>query len=105
MVTELIIYFRLPIANFKSAIGNRQSLKAVWFVAAQWKIFPQRVSLPIVRQQNATQIRVAVEDHAKQIKRLAFVPVRGAPNSGDTRHVRVFLVQQHLQTNSMVLSG
>src|SRR4026208_1363142 len=50
-------------------------LQAVRLVASQRKIFPQRVSLPVVRQQDASQIGMAVEDDAKQIKRLAFVPI------------------------------
>jgi len=63
------------------------------------------MSLPIIGQQNATQIGMAVEDHAKQIKRLALVPIRRSPNAGDTRYVSVFLVQHNLQTNAMVFSS
>ena len=57
------------------------------------------------REQDATQIRMAVEDDAKHVERLTLVPVRCPPNTGDTRNMRVFLVQHDLQTNAMKFSG
>src|ERR1700754_3768766 len=77
-------------------------LQTIWLVTSQRKILAQRVSLPIVRQQNAAQIRMSVEDDAKQIKRLALVPIRGAPHAGNGRHVRVFFTQHDLQTHAMM---
>jgi len=62
------------------------------------------MALPVVRQQDATQVRMAVKDHAEQIERLALVPVCRTPNAGDALDMRVFLVQQHLQANAMVFS-
>ena len=80
-------------------------LQAIGFVPTQREILTQRISLPIIGEQNATQIRMAVKDHAKEIKRVALVSIRGSQNTGDTRHVSVFLVQHDLQTNAMVFSG
>src|SRR6185436_8546307 len=68
-------------------------LKAIRFVTPQWKIFAQCMSLPIVGQQDPSQIRMAVEDHAKQIECLALVPVCCLPNARHARHVRVFFIQ------------
>ena len=54
------------------------------------------MSLPIVRQQNAAEIRMPIENHTEEIECLPLVPVRCSPNACDTRHVSVFLIQQHL---------
>ena len=51
------------------------------------------MSLPIVREQNSTQIRMAIENYTKQIERLTLVPIRCLPNSGDCRDASVFLVK------------
>ena len=61
--------------------------------------------LPIIRQKDAAQIRVIIENHSKQIVSLALVPIRGAPNAGYARHVRVVLVNQNFQTDAMKLRG
>src|SRR5436190_19630020 len=80
-------------------------LQTIWLIASQRKILAQRVALPVVRQQDAAQIGVTVEDHAKQIKRFALVPIRGAPNPSHTRHVRVVVIQQDLQTQPVIFGG
>src|SRR5438309_8530821 len=67
--------------NPQFAIRNPQSLKAIWLVPSQRKILSQRITLPVVRQENATQIGVPIEDYAKQIIGLALVPVGSAPNT------------------------
>lgn len=59
------------------------------------------MTLPVIGQQDAAQIRMIVKDDAKQIKGFAFVPIGRAPNTGNGGHVRVVFVQQHLQTNAM----
>src|SRR2546423_11109719 len=69
--------------------------QAVRLVTSQRKIFSQRMSLPIVRQKNAAQIGMIVENYSKQIVSLAFVPICRAPNAGHARHVRVILVQNN----------
>src|SRR5438874_281757 len=51
--------------NPQFAIRNPQSLKAIRLVPSQRKILSQRITLPVVRQENATQIGVAIEDYAK----------------------------------------
>src|SRR2546430_11581894 len=47
-------------------------------------------------------IRMSVEDYPKKIVRLALVPVRGAPNSGDGRHVYVVFVEQDLEPEPLI---
>src|SRR6185503_13633061 len=83
--------------------NGKCSFQAVRFITAQRKVLAQRVSLPIVRQQNTTQIRMVVENDAKQIERLAFVPVRGLPDAGHGFEVSIFLVQQDFDSHAMVL--
>src|SRR5688572_25289605 len=72
---------RIQIGNWQSAL-----LQAVRFITAQRKILAQRVSLPILRQQNAAQIRMPIKNDAKHVERLALVPVCRLPNAGDGRH-------------------
>ena len=81
------------------------SFQAIRLVSAERKILPQRMSLPIIRQQNSPEIRMAVKNHSEQVKRLAFVPIRGAPQTGDARYVNVVLVQHHFNSNAMIFSG
>src|SRR6185436_7405677 len=81
------------------------SFQAIRLITSQRKIFPERVSLPVIRQEDASQIRMPVENHTKQIKRLTFVPIRRSPHTSDARNMSVLLVQQHLQANAMVFSG
>src|ERR1044072_428708 len=66
--------------------------QAIRLVTSQRKIFSQRISLPIVRQENATQIRVIIENHSKQIVSFALMPIRCSPDGGDTRCVRVVFI-------------
>src|SRR4026209_123906 len=44
------------------------SFQTVRLVSTERKILPQRMALPIVREKNPSQIRMAVENHPKQIK-------------------------------------
>ena len=60
------------------------------------------MSLPIFRQENAAQVRVSIENHAHQVKRLPFMPICRAPNTGYCRNVGVLLVHQNFQTNAMI---
>src|SRR5215210_3228078 len=55
--------------------------QTVRFIPAQRKIFAERVAFPIVGQQDATQIRVAVEMDAEQVKGLTLMPVGCSPNA------------------------
>ncbi len=51
------------------------------------------------------KIWMTVENHAKQIVSFSFMPICCSPYTGDCRHVRIFFVQQDLQTKSMMLGG
>jgi hypothetical protein len=53
------------------------------------------MSLPIIRQQDAAQVRVLVEDHSEQVVSLSFMPVRGAPDARDARYVQVVFIEQY----------
>src|SRR6266516_765228 len=70
-----------------------KSGQAVGLISAQRKIFAQRMTFPVIRQEYAAQIGMPVEDHAEQIIGLPLVPVCRAPNSGNARHVNIILVQ------------
>src|SRR6185369_12747020 len=63
------------------------------------------MSLPIVGQENATQIWMFVKDDSKQIESFALVPVRSAPDSSDCGHMRVIFIKQNLEPQAMKLSG
>src|ERR1051326_1182868 len=92
--------------NPKPKTRNSSPLfQTVRFVTSQGKIFTQSVALPVIRQKNAAQIRMIVKDHTEQIKGLALVPIRGSPDSGHSRHVQVFFVQQNLQTQTLICPG
>jgi hypothetical protein len=49
-------------------------------------ILPQRVTFPIVGQQDARQVGMADELHATQVVNLALVPVSGPPEPSNRRH-------------------
>src|SRR2546428_4685802 len=49
--------------------------QAVGFITTQRKILAQCVPLPVVGQKNSSEIGMALEDHSKEIIRLALVPV------------------------------
>src|SRR5712691_3369237 len=85
--------------------GTNTLFQAIRFIASQRKIFSERVALPIIRQEDATQIGMSVENHTKQIVCFALVPVRRPPHARDGRHVNIVFVQQHLQAQAMVLCG
>jgi hypothetical protein len=94
-----IANWRLPIylklrghANRKSQIYNPKSLEAVRLIPSQGKIFSKCVSLPVFRQKYPAQIGVSVKNYAKQVIRLALVPIRRAPHTGDGGDVKVLLV-------------
>src|SRR5258707_5473540 len=60
------------------------------------------MSLPIIRQKDATQIRMVVKNNSKQIECFALVPISRAPDTGDARHPRIIFVKQHFQTHAMM---
>src|SRR5438128_10231517 len=91
--------------NLKRETLNLKLLQRIRLVTSQGKIFSQRVSLPIVGQKDAAQIRVIIKNHSKQIVSLSLVPICRAPNAGHARHVRVILVNQNFQTDAMELRG
>src|SRR5712692_1011166 len=104
MFTAVLIGFEFQVSSFKFARPpwNLKLLQAIRFVTAQRKVFSERVPLPIVRQENSTQVRMAVENNAEQIVCLSFVPIRGAPDTSHRRHVSIVFVQQHLQAHAMM---
>src|SRR5262249_22292871 len=63
------------------------------------------MSLPVVRQKDAAQIRMIIKDHPKQIVGFALVPIRAAPHWGDAGYVRVILVEDNLQSHPVKLCG
>src|SRR5258708_36780495 len=55
-------------------------------LAADRIILAQRVAFPVVLEQDANEVRVAVESDAHEVELLALVPVGGRPDGDDTRH-------------------
>src|ERR1051325_946283 len=69
IITFLIRVFRVnPWPQIYTENTDQHSFQTVRFVTSQWKILAQRMSLPIIRQENASQIRMAVENHAKHVE-------------------------------------
>ncbi len=75
-------------------------------IAGQREILAQRMTLEAVIGQDAAQVRLAVEDDAEQVPRLALPPRRGRPDCAYRRHRRSgiggdndpdALVQRHRQ--------
>ena len=56
----------------------------------------QRVVAEALLRQQRAQVRVAVEDDAEHLVRLALVPVGGGPEVADRRDVRVVVRAAHL---------
>src|SRR5579862_5788659 len=52
-------------------------------------ILTQRISLPLIRQQNPLQIRMAFEADAKHIERFPLQPIRHRPHTHHTPHTLV----------------
>ncbi len=63
------------------------------------------MSLPIVRQEYAAQIRMIVKDNPEEIESFALVPIRSAPDACNRRHVRIIFVQQDLQAQPVMPGG
>src|SRR6185295_5088363 len=61
------------------------------------------MSLPVLRQQDTSQIWMPIKNHPKQIIRLTLVPISCSPNAGDTIYVDVVLIQQYLQAPAVIL--
>src|SRR5262245_2785293 len=59
------------------------------------------MTLPVLRQKNAAQIGMAVEDDANEIKCFTFMPICCAPNTRDRRNVWVPVIEQHFQSQPM----
>src|SRR5271168_3695010 len=65
-------------------------------------ILAQRIAFPLVRQQDALQIRMPFENNSKHVEALALEPVRRRPHFADARH-RLVLARVSLQTHPLVL--
>src|SRR6266550_126953 len=50
-------------------------------------VFPQRIALPLVRQQNAFQIWVPGKNNSEHVKYFSLLPIRRGPNAHDARHI------------------
>src|SRR5689334_14550359 len=102
LATDVLISFEFRVSGFgfrvrfnsKLETLNSRLSQRVWFISSQRKILSQCVSLPIIWQENAAQIGMSVKNDAKQIVGFALVPIRRPPDSCDSRHMRVFFVQQ-----------
>src|SRR5712691_10516198 len=84
---------RPPLTPPKREGGINTLFQAIRFITSQREILSQRVALPIIGQEDATQIGMAVENHAKQIVSFALVPVRRPPHAAYGRHVNIVFVQ------------
>src|SRR5260370_2298012 len=49
-------------------------------------VFPQRIALPFVRQQNTFQIRVSRKNNSEHVNHFAFLPLRRGPNAHTPHH-------------------
>ena len=85
-----------------TALISFELRQAVRLISAQWKILAQRMASPIIRQKNAAQIGMSVKNDSKQIISFALVPIGGSPNGGYRSHVRVIIIQQNLQTHTVM---
>src|SRR5262245_66003527 len=47
-------------------------------------VLPQRMALPVVAEQDTSEIRMTVEHHAEQVVAFALHPVRPAIDAGET---------------------
>ena len=77
--------------------------QAIRLVPAQRKILAQRMALPIVRQENSSQIRMIVKNNSEQVVGFALVPVCRAPYACDCRHMNVLLIEQYFQPKTVKL--
>src|SRR5260221_4428234 len=62
-------------------------------------ILAQRKAFPIVREQHAPQIGVAIKPNAKEVEDLALVPIRSRPNGYDRLDDRIFSLQANPEAN------
>src|SRR6266581_761227 len=64
-------------------------------------VFPQRIALPFIRQQNALQIRMPGKYNSEHVKHFAFLPIRRGPDTYDARYF--FGVRRmHFQPQALV---
>src|SRR5580658_3294088 len=65
-------------------------------------LLPQRIALPLVRQQDALQIRMPLEDDPEHVVAFALEPVCHGPNFAHARH-RLVLAGVSLQPQPFIL--
>src|SRR5262245_1112892 len=53
----------------------------------EFVVLPQGVPLPVLREEDSSQVRVAREHHAAQVKRLPLVPVGRGPDAAHGRYL------------------
>ena len=63
------------------------------------------MTLPVIWQQDATQIRMLVKDHPEKIVSLSLVPIRCAPDAGNAGNVRIVFIEQHLQSDAVMFGS
>ena len=74
-------------------------------VADQRKVLAERMADEAVVGQHAAQIRVAAEQYAEQIERLALEPVGAGPDAGDRVDHRVLdLLAPHAQPQALIVA-
>src|SRR6185503_3368483 len=61
------------------------------------EILAKRMSRPVLRHQDAAEVRMVLEGHAQEVEHLALLPVGGAPHVRDRRNDRVVAARVHLE--------
>src|SRR5437899_10580885 len=65
-------------------------------------VFAQRMPFPVVRHQDAAQIRMIEEAYAEEVEHLALIPIGAAPDSGDRFNCGVRAREAALQAQAFI---
>src|ERR1700747_1314649 len=65
-------------------------------------ILPQRIALPLFRQQQTLQVRMALKDDAEHVVHFPLQPIGGRPDAFHSCHRLVF-PKQRLDTEALIL--
>jgi len=61
------------------------------------------MTLPVVRQENPSQIGMSLKNDSQQVKGLPLMPVCRAPDIGNGRHAWTFFIQKNLKSQPVIL--
>src|ERR1043166_1339415 len=75
--------FHTPPAGVSGLLSSPDSM----ILQRELVILPQRIALPVVGEQDARQLGMAVEPYAGQVVDLALMPLGGAPDRRDRRNL------------------